>query len=422
MSLGSVNILGVIKNRLIETIQHIEHTKNAIKSVRFRADRQEAIINTLNNILDAALNELLNEIKLLEVIENYFQSPSHIPEEKLVNVVKQVIEFRSKSITERIDYLHYIVNRIIKEECSSEIYYFVNYYWWYLIKQLNTSQTLSNNIRMPLFVIVKSAITGTVPLTELVEQILGFKCNFSYDLWIIECPLRAERYPLEWPIILHEVIHILHETMLNIVSRYYIRAPADTPEGRRYSHSLEYLCDFLATQLIGPIYPLRIKDFYFMGEYEISLTHPPWTERLKVLNEYFSELFQKIGYDVKSQIEVFLNEHYKPPEFTRPDRLEDILNEAVKMLNININVSFDVKELEYAIQRLSKFNPYTKDMTALFNAAYIITHIKGFDDEIKRYFEGNEQKLLSEFFYLISDCVRLCYVRHLFERFLSQDQ
>jgi hypothetical protein len=404
----------IIKSRLVESMRHIERTKDYIKSVRIRADYREAIVDTLNDILDAVYNELLSEVEILSQIASII-----IHTEREVKIKEQVMELRSKSITDRLDYLLYIVERIMKEECSSDIYSFVNYYWWHLIKQLSPSQVLSNDIRMPLIIIVKSHITRTGSLIRLVEQILGFSCKPRYDLWIIECPLRAEKYPLEWPIILHEVIHILHDTLLNIVPKYYRRAPADTPEGRRYNHSLEYLCDFLATQLIGPVYPLRIKDFYFIGEYEISLTHPAWTERLMLLNDYFSQLLLKIDYDVKNQIEEFLKKYYTPPSFTRPDKLRDILNEAVNMLNIDINMSFNVDELKNAIHRLSNFLPYTKDVTMLFNAAYIVMYLKGFNDEVKKYFEGNEQKLLSEFFYLISDCVRLCYTRQLLKRFLS---
>jgi hypothetical protein len=381
--------------------------KDSLRSVRTRAEHRDAIVSTLNDILKVVQEEIWNYIDIISKIE--------IGSEE-VTKAKQII---SEDITTRIDYLLYMMERILKEECSSGVYSFVNYYWMHITEKLKSLQMSSNDNRMPLIIIVKSAITQTSSFIRLIKEILGFDINSTHDLWIIEIPIRAENYPLEWPIILHEVMHILHDTKLQIVPKYYgSKAPEGTPEGRRYKHSLEYLCDFLSTQLIGAVYPLRIIDFYFMGEYRISVTHPPWTERLMLLKEHYSQLFQKIGYHVMNRVEQFLKEHYKPPEFTRPDRLEDILKDAATMLNIDNNASFDVNELQNAINKLRSFVPYTNDMTTLFNAAFIINHFKLFDNEVSKYFEGNEQKLFSEFFYLISDCTRLCYARQLLRRFL----
>jgi hypothetical protein len=49
--------------------------------------------------------------------------------------------------------------------------------------------------------------------------------------------------------------------------------------------------------------------------------------------------------------------------------------------------------------------------TALMNAAYEIWKNDAYGEKIKERFRGNTEKLRSEFFYLVGDCIRLSWIK-----------
>jgi len=267
---------------------------------------------------------------------------------------------------------------------------------------------------------------GTMTVNNYLAQILQpypAACDFLEHedrSWVFLVPPSIIEEPLNWPLMSHEVAHILEQARLHAVSSVYGPRPRSSDpydkDVLRYRHAEEYQADFVAGYLLGPSFVLRILTSYFTREIRISPTHPSWEQRVKALMEVglgrmpsspnYSELVRTPLTGIPLEGGVV---DYKTVD------LAAVIDTTLESIKGKIS-PFDCAsaQLQDARNRLRRFLPYTEDYRAALNAAILD------EQEALSYYIlqklGPPDRVDREFRYLVLDCIRLPYLRMHYDR------
>ena len=123
-------------------------------------------------------------------------------------------------------------------------------------------------------------------------QFLDLYIKESFDLPILFVPswiIEEKRY---WSAIAHEIGHII-EKRFKIVETFHEEVSyddRDTPEGRNYFHSREYVSDYFANAYFGPIYYEVAYVILHVYKIRLNETHPPYDARLYMLQNELKDV------------------------------------------------------------------------------------------------------------------------------------
>jgi len=409
--LQDTGIESTIKYRLLEIERAVRRALDKVKGARPISPYGEEIKNTIED----ELNKFCDNLKQLSASDEIIQ----LKQEAEVRLMDR-IRISSDLLLGRIE-------DILSQEASTELYYFLDFYLDLLVDEKIL-------VDRPKILIIKGYELRTYPFDR------------GENLWVIEVPTKTEGNVFEWPTLLHELAHIV-EHKLKIIDTKFKRsyAPIEletgSVEATEYFHCKEYLCDYIALLLCGPIWLFILYDLYLLPTYLLPKTHPEWINRVMIVKErilsYLSDLKQKISTkkfkslsnEETEKLLKFINNveqlKYKdlPPLFRKPLLLDDIFTEVEKKLD-NVRFKIDIDDMVQCVNSLVKFEPYVSrrvyivnekgknldsgdiDINVLINSGYLIYRLNIFDQGVKKYFEFDDYKMKSEFIYLVSECVR----------------
>lgn len=415
-----IEIGDLIRYRLLEIGRVARRILDKVKGTRLKSPYEEAIKEILEKIL-TSLSRILEELSKGDEITKL--------EWDSLSIMVDFIRTQS-------DYLFGVIEDILSQEAAAELYYFLDFY----VDLLVNKKIVENS---PMIVIIK----GYEPKTYLLSSLPSPKNSLlspNESLWVIEVPVKVEGNIFEWPILLHELAHII-EHKLRIV---------DSEFGRSYTieelergninaidcyHCKEYLCDYIALLLCGPVWLFMLYDLYLTPTYRLPKTHPEWSRRVAVLKERISDFLNNIkkannnidnskssSTKVIEQLTKLINNIEQielQAVLRKPLQLDNILNNVKnKLVDLSFKLSLD--DLLNCIHNLAGFKPYISkrtyiirekeeelkdediDVNVIVNAGYLIYRLNLFDKEIQEYFRHDEYKMKSEFMYLVTECVR----------------
>jgi len=418
--LQDIEIGDLIRYRLLEIGRVARRILDKVKGTRLKSPYEEAIKEILEKIL-TSLSRILEELSKGDEITKL--------EWDSLSIMVDFIRTQS-------DYLFGVIEDILSQEAAAELYYFLDFY----VDLLVNKKIVENS---PMIVIIK----GYEPKTYLLPSLPSPENSLlspNESLWVIEVPVKVEGNIFEWPILLHELAHII-EHKLRIV---------DSEFGRSYTieelergninaidcyHCKEYLCDYIALLLCGPVWLFMLYDLYLTPTYRLPKTHPEWSRRVAVLKERISDFLNNIkkannnidnskssSTKVIEQLTKLINNIEQielQAVLRKPLQLDNILNNVKnKLVDLSFKLSLD--DLLNCIHNLAGFKPYISkrtyiirekeeelkdediDVNVIVNAGYLIYRLNLFDKEIQEYFRHDEYKMKSEFMYLVTECVR----------------
>jgi hypothetical protein len=383
----------LIIRRLIESERSINFEIEKILGTRLRTYKEDEVKQLLRTALE----------HVREFVKSY-----RLVTERGEAIVLEAEVF-SEVIRTKLDHLFYLIDVITNQEVSLSIYDFLDFF----IKKIELSN-LS-------FIIIKSEILSCYCLNDYLKEF--FRISSGKELirvWIINCPIRVEINPFEWPIILHELGHIAEveslKTLVNmeIIDKYHLLPDPETVEGVRVYHALEYISDLIAYSLIGPVFLFRLTESYLTKTLTIPITHPEWISRLHFLLQIATELHKQAISPEGDHLFGLMEKEWerekdgvliKPPPYL--GKVKEYIRQRVELVQI------DKEKFKKCLDRVKQFYPYTEDIPILMNASYIVSRNTLFDLNIRKHFDNDESKLSSEFSYLIADCIRLTRLRYL---------
>ena len=94
-------------------------------------------------------------------------------------------------------------------------------------------------------------------------------------------PSSVIRTPLNWPLVVHEIGHILERQKWNLVDAHYPYpiVPSLAPDDMKSCYAQEFQADFVAVSYFGPVFARRLLEVYYTRACGISKTHPQWKDR-----------------------------------------------------------------------------------------------------------------------------------------------
>jgi len=423
--LQGIGIEHLIKYRLLEIERVARRILDKIKGTRLKSPHEETIKENLEKnltSLSGTLEKLSGEITKLKLDS--------------IGIIVDYIRTQS-------DYLFGVIEDILSQEAAAELYYFLDFYIDFLVDE----KIIENS---PTIVIIK----GYEPQTYLLPSLPSPEnpsLSPNESLWIIEVPVKVEGNIFEWPILLHELAHII-EHKLRIVNNKFRRSYTIEELERGvvnavdYYHCKEYLCDYIALLLCGPLWLFMLYDLYLTPTYRLPKTHPEWTRRVAVLKERISDFLNDVKKSINKyrsgsalsnidrplsregieQLTKLINniEQIKlEPVYHKPPHLDQTLNDVENKL-ANLSFKLDIKDLLNCVSNLAGFKPYISkrtyivgkkegeskdddiDVNVIVNAGYLVYRLNLFNQEILEYFRHDEYKMKSEFTYLVAECVR----------------
>ena len=246
-------------------------------------------------------------------------------------------------------------------------------------------------------------------LSEFFEDVLDYIDSDFPFYWIIFVPPSLIRTPLNWPLVVHEIGHILERQKWQLVGKYYEYpiVPSLFDRDMKSYYAQEFQADFVAVSYFGPIFVRRLFAVYDTGEFKISLTHPPRRERFGAIAETLEQMgFSSEANDIRKKIE-----KEKVTIGSGPiEYLNDIRSETVGKLNESSCVySRDDAEERKARNRLDRFAVYTDDVRTLLNVADSVLQgkLQSVSDPTEK---RNTER---DFDYLLVDSIRLHYIKGL---------
>ena len=236
---------------------------------------------------------------------------------------------------------------------------------------------------------------------------------------ILFIPQSLLKNPVNWPLCVHEIGHMIENQKLKIIESFYPRpeySPVSTriiynTEALKYWYSKEFQADYFATAYFGPIFPSELIDNYFTREVFILPTHPSWEERIRAMVE---EL-RTMGLEQSAEI---ILKRSRSISFVRPmipknslEHLEEILEKTRAVLENKRSIYKICKNrLENARKALREFIPYTEDVKTLLNVAGEVQ--KKLLDEADSL--EKKEKIEEHFNRLIKDSIRLSNLKRTF--------
>jgi hypothetical protein len=233
--------------------------------------------------------------------------------------------------------------------------------------------------------------------------------------------------PLDWPLIGHEVAHVLEITHLEVMKSMYGAAPSKggvderDPNILKYRYAQEYLSDFIAAYLFGPSFIMRVLATYYVKEIHMSLSHPAWDERIKALIDVgLGKLPGSADYRdvVQTALKgVSLKGGLIP--HTAID-LPGAFDIALKRISGKLSAfDYGAEMFKSARDRLSLFLPSTDRYKDVLNAA--ILDEEPASETYRLLKLGDPAREEKEYRYLVKDCIRLCYVRMQYEKKIATE-
>ena len=359
--------------------------------------------NEFKSLVLDIIRSLKEELELvIEEIRNVDDIETRIHRSELILRILEEFMFEIMMITRQ------------SREVPLEMYYFIEL----VVDDLNisdiryllvTGRELSTTNFSQGFYRLFSSLPAT---SELIDS------NYPF-FWIIFVPPALTNNVTDWPLVIHELGHIIEEQLWNIVNRYYslqdifpFSVSNYVTPLIKYRYAKEYLADYIATCYIGPVFPTRTLLGYYRKEIRISPDHPSWDERLKAMQEWLKEneltmeeqyapIFQKIPQE-RTLIPKESIEH-----------LPEIINQASRQL-AGCTYKPDAEAEEKATRRLRMLVPYTDNFKILFNIAE-----KAKAELLNQYSNDKKVKFEREFNYILMDSIRLTYLRRKFEPVLN---
>jgi len=264
-------------------------------------------------------------------------------------------------------------------------------------------------------------------LSKLLEPFVN-ACRFlenEHSCRVFLVPPSILTDPLNWPLISHEIAHVLELTQLHVVQKVHGPSPKSSdPQDAamvKYRHSEEYQADLIAAILFGPSFVMRVLSIYFSQEIRLSTSHPAWEQRLKALLEVGLPRLRD-GDVYKNLIGDSLKGISLEGGIVTHDvvNLPTVLDKTFEVIKDRLN-QFDCQSLglKAARERLGRFLPYTEDYKVLLNAAVLNE-----SEAMSAYASsklGPPERAAREYRYLVADCVRLCYVNMHYDRRIAID-
>ena len=266
-------------------------------------------------------------------------------------------------------------------------------------------------------VLIPGASLGTTNLSEALTNLFVFfddvltyiKSVFPF-YWIVLVPPSLVRTPLNWPLITHEIGHILERQKWNLVNAHYRypAVPSLSPPDMKSYYAQEFQADFVAVSYFGPVFACRLLEVYYTREFVISKTHPSWKERFDCIADKLKEM----GFSTEATRlkEVSIGEEPSMIGRSSVERLNEILSKTEGKMNESSCIyTQNHDEEKKAKSRLTRFAPYTDDVRTLLNVA------EGALKDILQSTSDTAEKreLETDFDYLLIDSIRLTCIKQI---------
>lgn len=273
-------------------------------------------------------------------------------------------------------------------------------------------------------VLIPGASLGTTNLSDALRSVFVFFDNVLTYInsrfpfyWIILVPPSLIRTPLNWPLIAHEIGHILERQKWQLVNGYYTypTVPSLSPPDIKSYYAQEFQADFVAVSYFGPIFARRLLEVYYTREFVISKTHPSWRERFEAIAD---KLEARFSTEATALREVSRGEELSMISRDSVEHLNNILSETETKLSGSTYVyARDNAEEKKARSRLDRFAPYTDNMRTLLNVADSVlqSKLQSASDPTKK------RNVERDFDYLLVDSIRLNYIKDLVKPALHLD-
>lgn len=386
---GESNLDRIIVSRIQAAVANLANAKEQINKEGIKGDT------------DDSLKRLLVEIikRVDEQIELVLQEIQEIRRE-------DVKRERSDRVHRNLEGFLYDVDliRTATLQIPIELYYFTKA----ALRELR-----KEDIKV---VLLLGASLGTTNLLESLKNLFEFFediCTYIDSAfpfyWIIYVPPSLIRAPLNWPLIGHEIGHILERQKWQFVKAYYTYpvAPSLHQSDLKAYYAQEFQADFVAVSYFGPIFAHRLLAIHDTGEFVISLTHPSRRERFTAI----AETLEKMGFPAEATALKEVSEREESIVGSAPvDHLNEILSETARALGESKCIYIqDHVEVEKAQKRLAGFAAYTGDTRTLLNVARgVLESIRQSTSDLAK-----RRELESDFDYLLIDSIRLTYIKQI---------
>lgn len=383
------NLDQLIVSRIRAAVVNLVNAKEQIEKEGIKGDTDDRLKRLLIGIIE----------KVDEQIELILQEIQEIRRE-------DVKRERSDRVHRNLEGFLYDVDliRTATLHVPLELYYFTKA----ALRQLRHEDTR--------VVFIPGTSLGTTNLSDSLKNLFEFFediCTYIDSAfpfyWIIYVPPSLIRKPINWPLIGHEIGHILEIEKWQFVKKYYAYpvAPSLYQRDLKAYYAQEFQADFVAVSYFGPIFAHRLLAIYDTGEFVISLTHPPRRERFTAI----AEKLEGIGFSSEADA---LKRVIEREEFVigpAPIKhLNEILSETARVLDESNSAYIqDHAEAKKAKNRLTRFAAYTDDMRILVNAAREVSEsiLESTSDPAEK------RELETDFDYLLIDSIRLTYIKQI---------
>ncbi len=387
---GESSLDEIIFSRIRAAVRNLADAKQQIKKEGIKGDTDDSLKGLLVGIVDrveAQSEQILHEIK---------------------EITKEDVKIsRSERVHRNLEQFLFELDliRTATVQIPTELYY---------LTKATLRQLGHEDVKV---VLIPGAALGTTNLSDAFRSLFVFFDNvLTYiasafpSYWIILVPPSLIRTPLDWPLIGHEIGHILERQEWKLVNEYYKypTVPSYYEPGMRSNYAQEFQADRVALSYFGPIFARRLLQIYYTREFMISKTHPPWRERFEAI----ADKLEEEGFSSEAAALKDVTSGEEPSMTVRGSiiHLNEILAKTETKLSESnsIYTADDVAENK-AQNRLNQFAPYTDSKRTLLNVADGV--LKGMlqstsDPDEKRNMER-------DFNYLLRDSIRLNYIKDL---------
>lgn len=330
-------------------------------------------------------------------------------EAELKDIISEISEIsdqnirihRSGTIHRIFEDFHYVVSSIIRQsqQIPVELYYFIDD----MLFQLKEVPEIHYVLICGPDLSTTNFSDGLVSLFRTFPETRNKIYSIQRYLWEVSIPPFLLTNPMDWPMIIHEMGHIMEKQFFKVVDEYYTPEEADI----KYNYAIEFQADYIATCLMGPVFAVRVLINYFTKEIRISHTHPAWKERLDAIEEHLKK--NNLSFEEYKTMSKNL-----PPESPRIRRdniehLSDIFKKTYNHIKDAIYKTSSADEAK-ALKKLKRFAPYTDNIRVLLNVAEKgKKHILSLASNSEK-----REQLEREFNYLLSDAIRMSYLKNFF--------
>lgn len=392
---------------LISRIRNYSHllkaTKEEVEQTKIRGSGESRFKKLASKLIADLLKGLQRNIALMKRVDIDPDGKSALSEgihqslEAFLNWVDLILRHCNAVDIE----MHQFVSQILEDLDFKDMDYLLLSGWE--LSETSLSESL------------KKLFSGIFPLAS------DTLANEFPSFCILFIPQSLLKNPINWPLCVHEIGHMIENEKLKIVESFYSRpefGPVSTRitysiEALKYRYSKEFQADYFATTFFGPVFPNQLVDNYFTKEVFIHPTHPSWEERIRALVEVLRTMgLQGAAENLKNKSSSIST----GPSMIPKDSLEFLNQILMQTRGLLEREDAIYKTNENNINRsreaLTKFIPYTDDMKSLLNVA----------GEVKKNLLENakstkkKEKVEKFFDPLIKDSIRLSYLKRTYAK------